>query len=117
MRKVQFYKIDSGDCPVENVLNSLTGKKAQKVIWVLQLLEEIPIPPSQYCQKILNSDELWEISVHLGNEIIRIIGFEDEKYFILNHAFQNLSQKNQLLEEIKLAESRKQDYLNRKEIL
>ncbi|MCK5716575.1 MAG: type II toxin-antitoxin system RelE/ParE family toxin, partial [Thiomargarita sp.] len=73
MTEVHFYKIDSGECPVENFLNALTGKQAQKIVWILQLLKETPIPPIQYFQKLPNTDDIWEIGVHLGNDILRIL--------------------------------------------
>jgi hypothetical protein len=36
-RTVIFYKTADGKCPVEEFLNSLPGKAAQKVAWVLNL--------------------------------------------------------------------------------
>jgi len=40
-RTVIFYKTLGGECPVQDFLDSLSGKVAQKVIWVLQLLENL----------------------------------------------------------------------------
>ena len=41
MREIHFYRTDSGLCPVEEFLDSLTAKQAQKVTWVMQLVEEM----------------------------------------------------------------------------
>ncbi len=38
MREVIFYKLPNGECPVEIFLDSLTGKQADKVTWVLSLV-------------------------------------------------------------------------------
>ena len=41
MREIRFYRTPSGNCPVEEFLDSLTGKVAQKVLWVMQIIEEL----------------------------------------------------------------------------
>ena len=38
MREINFYKTESGKCPVEEFLDSLSSKQAQKVTWVLRLI-------------------------------------------------------------------------------
>ncbi len=48
MREIRFYRTEAGYCPVEKFLDSLSGKQAQKVAWVLQLIEELDFPPAQY---------------------------------------------------------------------
>jgi len=40
MREILFYKTDSERCPVEDFIDSLSGKQAQKVLWVLRLILE-----------------------------------------------------------------------------
>jgi hypothetical protein len=52
MKEISFYKTDLGNCPIEYFLDSLTGKQAQKVVWVLQLIEELKMPPAQYLKKL-----------------------------------------------------------------
>ena len=41
MREIEFYRTDMGKCPIEEFLDSLSGKQAQKIAWVLQLIEEL----------------------------------------------------------------------------
>jgi hypothetical protein len=59
-RKIIFYKSKTGNCPVEEFLDSLSGKQAQKVVWVLRLIEEFEVVPSQYFKKMVNTKDLWE---------------------------------------------------------
>jgi DNA-binding HxlR family transcriptional regulator len=114
MKEVHFYKTESGDCPIEQFLNELTAKQARKVLWVLQLIEDVSVLPAQYFNKLADTEDIWEISVQMSHNIFELLGFEDEQLMVLNHAFRNPSHKNQLQEEIKIAESCKRDYLNRK---
>ena len=94
MRNIIFYRTESGHCPVEEFLDSISGKKAQKVTWVLRIIEEIDIVPKQYFKKLISTDDLWEIRIQLGNNIFRILGFFDGKNIVvLNHAFIKKSQK------------------------
>ena len=53
MREILFYGTKSGACPVEEFLDSLTGQQAQKVTWVLKLVEEIERVPAQYFKKLV----------------------------------------------------------------
>jgi len=95
-------------------LDSLSGKQAQKVAWTLQLIEEIPIVPTKYFKKLVNTDDIWEVRIQIGNNIFRLLGFLDgENLVILNHAFQKKTQKTPK-NEIQIAETRKKNYLNRR---
>ena len=40
MKEILFYKNKSGKSPIEVFLDSLSLKEVEKVIWVLQLIEE-----------------------------------------------------------------------------
>ena len=114
MRKVNFYKTATGRTPIEEFLDSLTSKQAQKVAWVLNLVEELDIVPAQYFQKMPNTEDLWEVRVKVGSNIFRLLGFFDgAKFLILAHAFQKKSQKTPK-RAIRLAEDRKRDYFRRK---
>jgi len=57
MREIRFYRPESGSCPVEEFLDSLSGKQAQKAAWVLQLIEDMDIIPVQYFKKLVNTDD------------------------------------------------------------
>jgi phage-related protein len=113
-REIIFYETALGSCPVEEFLESLTSKQAQKATWVLKLIEELPTIPSSYLKKLVNTDEIWEVRVVAGNNIFRLLGFFDgPKLVVLNHAFQKKTQKTSL-KAIKIAEARKKDYFERR---
>ena len=48
MKKVYFFKRANGSSPIEEFINGLTNKQAQKVTWVLRLIEDMDIIPAQY---------------------------------------------------------------------
>jgi len=48
---VNFYKTGTLKCPVTDFLDSLSGKAAQKITWVLKLIEEIEVVPTKYFKK------------------------------------------------------------------
>jgi hypothetical protein len=53
MRAVSFYRLQNGPSPIEEFVDSLSGKQAQKVLWVLQLIEELDVIPRQYLRSWL----------------------------------------------------------------
>ncbi len=52
IRTVVFYRTETNRCPIEEFIDSLNSKEAQKVTWVLRLIEELPKIPKQYFKKI-----------------------------------------------------------------
>jgi len=113
VREIVFYRTESGNCPVEEFLDTLSSKQAQKVTWVMQLVEELEIVPVKYFKKMTGTDDLWEIRAQSGNNIFRILGFLEEEYLVvLNHAFQKKTQKTPK-KEIAVAEARKKDHILR----
>lgn len=98
-------------------MESLSSKQAQKTAWMLQLIEESEIIPSQYFKKLVNTDEIREVRIQFGRNIFRILGFFDaNQAAVLNHAFQKKSQKTPR-KEVKISENRKEDYLSRQQEL
>ena len=114
MKTVNFYITEEGKSPVTEFLDSLTAKQAQKVTWVLQLVEELEVIPTSYLKKLVNTEQIWEVRAQVGNNIFRLLGFFDgDNLVVLNHGFQKKTQKTPS-KEIKLAEQRRKDYLLRK---
>jgi len=66
---IKFYRMKNGECPVEDFFNSLPSKVAQKVSWVLEVIESHDIIPSSYFKKLTNTD-LWECRIQFGSNII-----------------------------------------------
>jgi len=115
IRDVIFYKTDSGRSPVEEFLDTLSPKQALKAAWVINLVEDMDVVPTQYFQKMKSTEDLWEIRVKIGNDIFRFLGFFDgPKLVVLSHAFQKKTQKTPR-QAIQLAEERKRTYFRRKE--
>ncbi len=113
MRIIQFYRTKSGQTPIEDFLEALSGKQAQKIAWVLQFIEETENVPAQYFKKLVDTDGIWEVRVQVGGNIFRLLGFLDGgNLVILNHAYQKKTQKTPM-KEIRISEKRKRDYLDR----
>jgi len=66
-RTVLFYKAADGRCPVQDFLDSLPGKVAQKIAWVLKLLEDLDVVPSSYFKKLSRTEEIWECRIQFGS--------------------------------------------------
>lgn len=114
MRTIYFYRMDDGKSPVAAFLDSLNSKQVQKVTWVLQLIEELDVVPTTYLKKLSSTNDIWEVRVQVNGNAFRLLGFfEQDNLVILNHAFQKKQQKTPL-KEIKIAENRKKEYLQRK---
>ena len=81
---------------------------------MLNLIEEQERVSTVYFKKLISTDDIWEVRVQSGNNIFRLLGFLDgNELVILTHAFQKKTQKTPG-KEIKIAEKRKKDYLNRR---
>jgi len=94
MRKVIFYETAGGKCPAADFLDALPGKQAQKISWVLQLIEELEIVPSVCLKKLINTDEIWEVRAAAGSDIFRLLCFFDgQQLVVVAHAFQKKTQK------------------------
>ena len=113
MREIIFYKTQSGACPVEEFLDSFAAKQAQKVTWVLNLVETLDMVPIQYFKKLEGTADIWEVRVEFGGNAFRLLGFMDKgSLVILTNGFAKKTQKTPTTE-ISLAERRKADYLIR----
>lgn len=112
MRKVIFYRTVNDKCPVEEFLDSLPGKVAQKIVWVLKLLEDLDVIPAIYFSKMSGTVNIWECRIKQGSNIYRIFAFWKGNEIILTHGFIKKTQKTPH-NEIEKAENYKKDYLNR----
>jgi len=112
IREVQFYKTVDGKCPTEEFLDSLSGKVAQKVIWVLKLFEDIDIIPKKYFKKLSGTDGLWECRIKQGSNIYRIFAFFNKNNLVLTHGIIKKSQRTPR-KDIEKAQRYKDDYFNR----
>ncbi|MCK5853130.1 type II toxin-antitoxin system RelE/ParE family toxin [bacterium] len=110
MRKIIFYHLKNGKSPIADFLDTLTDKQAEKVFFVLDLIETIDIVPRKFFKKLDSTDDIWEVRVRYANNIFRLLGFfENAELVVLNHAFIKKTQKVPK-KEIKIAERRKKDH-------
>ena len=114
MRSIQFYRTENGNCPVEEFLDSLIDKHAQRVAWVLRLVEKMDRVPDQYLKKLPGTEDLWEIRVQASGNSYRFLGFFDGPVLlVLTSGFSKKQQKTPH-REIEMAEARRSDYLQRR---
>ncbi len=112
-RSLLFYKTEKGQCPVAEFLDSLPSKVAQKVTWVLKLLQELDLVPIQYFKKLTGTDEIWECRMVFGGNTYRILCFyHGGNRLILTHGFMKKTPKTPP-EEIRRAEQLKADFIRR----
>ena len=113
-KTVIFYRKADGKCPVKEFLDSLSGKVAQKVAWVLSLIEDLDVVPSTYFKKLVSTEEIWECRIQLGSNAYRIFSFFDgHSVVVLTHGLIKKTQKTPQ-REIERAEAYRKDYLQRR---
>ena len=98
---------------MQDFLDSLPGKVAQKVTWVLKLLEDLHIIPSTYFKKLTGTEGIWECRIQFGSNAYRIFCFFINSIVILTHGFVKKSQKTPV-HEIERAEAYRRDFLKRR---
>jgi len=112
-RTVTFYRTVDGKCPVQEFLDSLPGKVAQKIVWVLRLLEDIDRVPASYFKKLAGTEDIWECRIQFGSNAYRIFCFFLNNSIVLTHGFVKKSQKTPA-REIERAEVYRRDFLKRR---
>ena len=112
-RTIIFYRTRDKKCPIQDFLDSLSGKVARKVSWVLSLLEDFDIVPSTYFKKLAGTKEIWECRIRHGSDSYRIFCFfMGNSVIVLTHGF--LKKKGKILaSEIKRAEVYREDFIRR----
>lgn len=114
MRKIIFYKTESGRVPVKEFLANLPDKFSKKVVWTLRSVRELDFVPKQYLKKLTNTDDIWEIRATIGSNTFRLLCFFDgTDLIIVTNGFAKKTNKVPK-QEIQLAEERKKDYYRRK---
>ena len=89
-------------------------KVKEKIMWTLELLQELPVIPVQYLKQIHGTEGLYEIRIQNGSDIFRIFCFFDEgKLVVLINAFQKKTQKLPRREIVRAIQIKK-DYENNK---
>lgn len=108
-RTIIFYKDY-----FEEFFEKQREKVKAKIIWTLELIQELDRIPETYLKHIENTDGLFEIRIQQGSDIFRIFCFFDQgQLIILTNGFQKKTQKTPK-KEIEKAIKIKQDYENEK---
>ena len=99
---------------MQEFLDSLPGKVAQKVTWVLSLLEDLEVMPASYFKKLVGTDDIWECRIQFGSNAYRIFCFSlGNSVIVLTHGLIKKTQKTPQ-REIEKAEAYRRDYLQRR---
>ncbi|MBM6670125.1 type II toxin-antitoxin system RelE/ParE family toxin [Phocaeicola coprophilus] len=78
----------------DDFFKAQTQKVRDKIIKILDLIEQVERIPSTYLKYIKGTNGLFEVRVQLGNNIFRIFCFFDgNKFVILLTGFQKKTQK------------------------
>ncbi|WP_321777914.1 type II toxin-antitoxin system RelE/ParE family toxin [Sulfurimonas sp.] len=83
MKEIKFYKTLSGKSPIEDFLDSLSSKEAQKVTWVLSLIEDMDNVSTKFYKRLSNCDGIIEIRAQIGKNNFRLLGFEYDGIFVV----------------------------------
>ena len=108
-RKVTFYK-----SYFQDFFSKQNKKVKAKIVWTLDLVEDLQRVPETYLKHLENTDGLYEIRVQLASDIFRIFCFFDqEKLVVLANGFQKKTQKTPK-KEIEMALKLKAEYESEK---
>lgn len=111
---IDFFRMENGECPVSDFLDSLDKKMRAKILRLLQLLEnngnELREP---YSKPI--GDGIFELRAKQGTDIIRVMYFFVIGHrIILTNGFVKKTQKTPT-NEVELAKKYRRIYLGREE--
>jgi len=108
-RKITFYKNY-----FQEFFDKQNKKVKAKIVWTLDLIEDLHRVPETYLKHIENTEGLYEIRVQLGSDIFRIFCFFDQgQLVVLVNGIQKKTQKTPK-KEIEMALKIKAAYENEK---
>ena len=112
MRTVDFYKTSEGKCPVKEYLKTLNAKDVEKILYSIDLIEEVDNVPSKFFKYL--EDGIYEVRAERNGNIFRLLGFfSGGSFVILTNGFTKKEQKTPR-KEIEIAKKRRKDFLRRK---
>ena len=92
-RVIKFYRTETNKCYIEEFMDSLNDKVAQKILAVFKIIESDEIVSSKFFKKLTGID-IWECRIIWKSDIYRILGFFDKNNFVvLTNGFQKKKQK------------------------
>ena len=109
-RSVIFYKEY-----FESFFLKQNQKVKDKIIWTLNLIEEIQFIPETYLKHLEGTEGIYEIRVQQASNIFRILCFFDEgKLIVLANAFQKKTQKTPKQEIVRALKIKDEYYAEKK---
>ena len=108
-RQITFYK------DYFQVFFDKQSKKVKtKIMWTLEIIEDLQRVPELYLKHLENTDGLYEIRIQVASDIFRIFCFFDKgQLVVLVNGFQKKTQKTPK-QEIELALKLKAEYESKK---
>jgi len=111
-REIQLYETDAGKAPVAEFIETIRVQAVRaRIIKVFEMVEQLPIPPSNFLKKLAGSGDIWEVRAVTSHQSFRFLGFYDGRLLILTNAFPKKADKTPL-QEIALAKRRKEMYFS-----
>jgi len=108
IRTIVFYKDY-----FKEFFSNQREKVQKKIIWTLELIQELDKVPETYLKHLENTDGLYEIRIQQGNDIFRLFCFFDKgKLIVIANGFQKKTQKTPK-KEIEKALQIKAEYENK----
>lgn len=109
---IEFLRTEGGGCPVENFLDELDPRDAQKVLWVFRLIEHLERTPKTYLEKLTGTEEIWAVRIQGTRQTYRILGFRHGDALWLTNGYSKKSRRTDA-REIARAERLRRDFLRR----
>lgn len=114
LKKNKFRTVVSYKEYFNEFYSKQTFKVKRKIIWTLELIEEIEHIPETYIKHVEGTDGLYEIRIKFSSNIYRVFCFFDKgKLVVTANGFQKKSQKTPK-NEIEKALAIKKEYENEK---
>jgi len=74
----------------------------EKILWTIELIEDVEVVPSIYLKSISGTNGIYEIRIQTGSDIFRIFCFFDkDNLVVIGNGFQKKTQKTPKNEIIK----------------
>jgi len=111
--RVEFYESSDGRCPVQEFLDGLEEPARAKAVALIRLLaEQGPTLPFPYSSRVRG--KIRELRTQYGKENLRVLYFgAPAREWVLVHAFGKRAQRTPG-QDIRMAEARMMDHLNRR---
>ncbi len=111
--EIELYETVAGKSPAAKFIDSLPRVRRVKVFATFDRIEEGGDLPVTIFRKMSGTKDLWEIRIKENKDIFRFLSFlHNGRLVVVISGFQKKTEKTPL-QEIKIAEARKKEYLKR----